>query len=207
MKKFITPLIAICLAFSVATAYAEQITSVTVSESAEPETLTPTCGMMMEAGELEDSEDVSLSLMSSPAQEQTLEEYLREQILNHSTSINISAFRIPASEFSTEFFTFVLSNGDLPVHTGYTRGTTLTVNGVKYISSFDPSYVYSSKEISDTKREQLDALTTELANYASKGKTELEKGPLDHLVEPLFAITEETQTPGGFQPGLGPHRK
>lgn len=204
MRKIISIIAALCVTLGTIVSAADFDQTLTI-EKIEPVTLTPTGGMLHEEGIINNSGlRRSIRLLSS-GMEQTFDEYFREQLINHTTTVNVAKFRIPVSEFVSKYFAFIFCNGDLPIRAGYTGGISFTENGVEYMQSINPIYVYDTKEECDSKYIELDALTTSLAEYASTGKTELEKAlflfdkiSLDYYYTPGETFEKINYTPYSF---------
>ena len=204
MKKVISILAVLFITLGTMVSAADFNQPLTI-KNYEPTTLTPTGGMLVEEGIVTNTGRRSGIRMLSSGSQQTFEEYLREQLINHATTVNVAKFRIPASEFSHKYFAFVFCNSDLAIRAAYSSGVSFTENGEEYMQSVNPVYVYDTKAECDRKYKELDALTTRLANYASKGKTELEKAlflfdkiSLDYHYTPGETYEKINYTPYSF---------
>ena len=204
MKKVISILAALFITLGTMVSAADFNQPLTI-KNYEPTTLTPTGGMLVEEGIVTNTGRRSGIRMLSSGSQQTFEEYLREQLINHATTVNVAKFRIPASEFSHKYFAFVFCNSDLAIRAAYSSGVSFTENGEEYMQSVNPVYIYDTKAECDRKYKELDALTTSLANYASRGKTELEKAlflfdkiSLDYCYTPGETYEKINYTPYSF---------
>ncbi len=207
MKKIISALIATSILLST-TVFSFGIESCNFTDSvSELITLTPNNGFKTEEEWAGETDNLSIVLLANEnsTSEMSLDEFLRGQFLKQTETIYVSDYEIPSETFSDTIFSFIFRNADLPVCPRITDIRNITVDGISYIYSFKPVYLYPSIEEADSKRADLDELTTNLAEYASKGKTELEKAlflfdkiSLDYFYTPGNTFENINYTPYSF---------
>ncbi len=100
----------------------------------------------------------------------SLDEYVKNAFISHSSSVDISGYNMTASDFNLWYPAFVFINSDLPV---YTSCSTTVSEGI--VTSFVPRYIYADKEECDKKTKELESVVKSITDYADKGNDPLEK--------------------------------
>ncbi len=131
-------------------------------------------GMMFSAEgfAVENEPDSGVRLFSN----QSLEDYLIEQCMNHSTEIDISNYNISRSEIREIYFSFATRHPELLIRTAFRY----ICNNNNIIRTILPNYIFDSAEQDTKERAFMQKKINEYVELASQCKTPVEKLLLIH---------------------------
>lgn len=140
-----------------------------IGASAEEIITYPTGTMFVSEGTAIDGEpEESISLFST----QPLEDYLIEQCMNHTESIDITSYFIPVSELGEVYFSFATRHPELLIRTGTGYNYYENTNTIAYIQ---PYYIFSSAEEDEEARAFMQEKLNEYVELASQFEKPLDK--------------------------------
>lgn len=126
--------------------------------------------MKPEAHYVEMTDPGSVALFSQEP-EKSLEEYLFDEIMNHTEKIDVSMYNFTIDKVNEVFKNMVFSNRYMPITTSYGYND----NEKNIVTYVWPTYIFSDVDKSDEARKRLDSCVNSICEYACTGKTDLEK--------------------------------